>query len=81
MKFTAFVALRLTTVILRLPGAKLTKVLSSLGHDVLVQLHLDPSQLLPCLLMSVTIVGKTAFHADGHVSKTKKRRAPAACAG
>jgi hypothetical protein len=54
MELAALVALRLATVILCFARAKLPKVFSSLGHYILVQLHLDPAQLLPCLLMSVT---------------------------
>jgi hypothetical protein len=46
MKFAALVALRLTSIVLGLASAKLTKVLSSLGNHILEQLHLDSSQLL-----------------------------------
>jgi hypothetical protein len=54
MEFAALVALRLAPIVLRLTGAELSEILSSLGHHILVQLHLDPPQLLPWLLMSVT---------------------------
>lgn len=50
VKFASFVALWLAAVVLSFSSAKLTKVLSCLWHDILVQLHLDPSQLLPCQL-------------------------------
>lgn len=60
MELAALVALRLSAPILGLASAELAKILSSLRHNVLVQLHLDPSQLLPCLLMSVIISGTTA---------------------
>jgi hypothetical protein len=59
MKFAALVALRLTSIVLGLASAKLTKVLSSLGNHILEQLHLDSSQLLSWLLMSVIVVGKS----------------------
>jgi hypothetical protein len=53
MKFAAFITLRLPSIVLGLAGAKLSKILSCLWNHILVQLHLDPPQLLPCLLMSV----------------------------
>lgn len=53
MELAALVALRLPPAVLGLASAKLSKVLSSLGYNVLEQLHLDPPQLLPCVLMSV----------------------------
>jgi hypothetical protein len=57
MELAALVALRLPPTVLRLASAELAKVLSSLWHYILEQLHLDPPQLLPCSLMSVTMLG------------------------
>lgn len=54
MKLAALVALRLSPIVLSLAGAELSKIFCSLGNYILVQLHLDPPQLLPCVLMSVT---------------------------
>jgi hypothetical protein len=54
MELAALVALRLPAIVLRLARAELAKVLCSLGHHVLVQLHLDPPQLLPWVPMSVS---------------------------
>jgi hypothetical protein len=73
MEFAALVALRLAPIVLRLASAELSKVLCSLGHNVPEQLHLDPPQLLPCLLMSVTH-GRDAgpHHPEGHVKQAKK---------
>jgi hypothetical protein len=74
MEFAALVALRLPPVVLRLARAKLSKIFCSLGHDVLEQLHLDPPQLLPCLLMSVTHRRDAGPHnPEGHVKRAKKR--------
>lgn len=53
MELAAFVTLRLPSIILRLTGTELSKILCSLGNYVLIQLHLDPPQLLPYVLMSV----------------------------
>lgn len=44
MKLAPFVALRPALSILRLTGAKLTKILCSLGSEVGEKLHLDSSQ-------------------------------------
>jgi hypothetical protein len=62
MEFAAFVALRLPTTILRLASAELSEVLSSLWDHILVQLHLDPAQLLSCVLMSVVHGRKNGPH-------------------
>jgi hypothetical protein len=48
VELASFVALWLTTVVLGLASAELTKVLSGLWHDILVQFHLNPPQLLAC---------------------------------
>jgi hypothetical protein len=50
MELAAFVALRLSSVVLGLTRAELAKVLCCLGDDIFEQLHLDPPQLLPCCL-------------------------------
>lgn len=55
MKLAPLVALWLSAIVLGLTGAKLSKVFRSLGHYILVQLHLDPPQLLPYMLMSVMV--------------------------
>lgn len=64
MELAALVALRQPPAPLCLAGAKLTEVLGRLGDNVLEQLHLDPAQLLPCVLMSVEITAgiKDAEH-------------------
>jgi hypothetical protein len=41
MELAALVALRLASTVLGLAGAELSKVLSSLGYYILVQLDLD----------------------------------------
>jgi hypothetical protein len=64
MELAALVALRLPATILCLARAELAKVLSSLGHYILEQLHLDSPQLLPCSLMSVTMFGVTGRSSD-----------------
>jgi hypothetical protein len=55
VELAALVALGLATGVLCLSGAELAEVFSRLWDDVLVQLHLDPAQLLPCRLMSVAM--------------------------
>ena len=47
MELTPFVAHWLPKVVLGLTCTKLAKVLCSLGHDVLEQLHFHPPKLLP----------------------------------
>jgi hypothetical protein len=73
MEFAALVALRLASIVLRLASAELSKILCSLWHDVLEQLHLDSPQLLSWLLMSVTH-GRDAgpHHPEDHVKRAKK---------
>jgi len=46
MELGAFVALWLASTVSRLTSAELTKVLGSLGDNILEQLHLDPAKLL-----------------------------------
>jgi len=60
MELAALVALRLAPTVLCFASAELTKVFSSLGHDVLEQLHLDSAQLLSWLLMSAAALVVTA---------------------
>jgi hypothetical protein len=57
MELAAFVALRLSSVVLGLTSAELAEVLDCLGHDIFEQFHLDPPQLLPCCLCQSPIVG------------------------
>jgi hypothetical protein len=61
MELAALVALGLPPAILGLARAELAEILSSLWDYISEQLHLDPPQLLPCSLMSVTMVGLRAF--------------------
>jgi hypothetical protein len=75
MELAAFVALRLPPVVLRLARAKLSKVLCGLGHHVLVQLHLDPPQLLPWLLMSVGHYRVPGHFIPMHETDRAKKRA------
>ena len=61
MELAAFVALRLPPAVLGLARAELAEILRSLWDYISEQFHLDPPQLLPCSLMSVTMVGSRAF--------------------
>lgn len=64
VKFTSFVALWLTTVVLCFSSAELAKVFRCLWYDILVQFHLNPPQLLPWQLMSVTPSVMQRYDAD-----------------
>jgi hypothetical protein len=55
VELAPFVTLRLPSIVLGLTSAELSKVLSCLRDYVLVQLHLDPTQLLSCITMSVVV--------------------------
>jgi hypothetical protein len=76
MELASLVALRLSPTILRLASAELAKVLSSLGYYILEQFDLDPSQLLPCLLMSVKYSGSRGVRPleDGDCRERTRRR-------
>lgn len=44
MEFASLIALRVSKMILRLASAILTEVFGSLWHNILEELHLDPTQ-------------------------------------
>lgn len=80
MELAALVALGLAAVVFGLAGAELAEVLGRLGNYIFEQFHLDPAQLLPWLLMSVTGVGSGVrgghvhVHARPHSAKQRRRR-------
>ena len=76
MELASFVALRLTAIILSFSSAELAEVFSRLWHDVLVQFHLNPTQLLPYQLTSVNLAEAQDNHADNgdRLPRTKPKR-------
>jgi hypothetical protein len=78
MELAPLIPLRLPATRLRLARAKLPEILRSLGHDILEQLHLDPAQLLPCLLMSVI---RSRHGGSSSPAVSQKGRVVDACAG